>query len=279
VIRVERCGYGLPLGSLRLSELPPEPMTLRRAFRRAAGNGCISVCISAGPGWGVAGMGAAGGEGDFGLQYGAGRRYLWDKDTAMKFRPPSPPDPLPQAGEGSCAGDERAQPDGELFSRLLVGSMQRIYGFILTLVHDRAAANDILQEVSAVLWRKFDRFEPGTDFGAWAMSVARLSVFEWRRRQKHLPLQLDDEQLGLLADEAVAVSCEFEARREALRGCFAKLASRDQELLVARYHQGQSVVSIADGLSRTRVAIYKRLDKLHALLLDCIRRHLAAEGR
>jgi DNA-directed RNA polymerase specialized sigma24 family protein len=104
-------------------------------------------------------------------------------------------------------------------------------------------------------------------------------VFEWRRRQKHLPLQLDDEQLGLLADEAVAVGCEFEARREALRGCFAKLASRDQQLLVARYHQGQSVVTIADGLSRTRMAIYKRLDKLHGLLLDCIRRHLAAEGR
>jgi RNA polymerase sigma-70 factor (ECF subfamily) len=176
--------------------------------------------------------------------------------------------------ETPCPGG----PDGEQFSRLLVGSMQRIYGFILSLVHDRVAAHDILQEVSGVLWRKFDKFEPGTDFGAWAMSVARLSVFEWRRRQKHLPLQLDDEQLALLADEAVAVSCEFEARREALRNCFGKLTTRDRDLLVARYHQGQSVHAIAESASRTRMAIYKRLDKLHLLLLDCIRRRLAAEG-
>ncbi len=171
------------------------------------------------------------------------------------------------------------EPAGERFSRLLVAHTQRIYGFIFALVHDHAAAHDILQDVSAVLWRKFDRFEPGTDFGAWAMSVARLSIFEWRRAQKHLPLQLDDEQLGLLADEAMAVGCQFEARREALQRCLEKLAGRDRQLLAARYEEDQSVHSIADRVQRTRMAIYKRLDKLHALLLDCVDRRLAAEGR
>ena len=168
---------------------------------------------------------------------------------------------------------------GEQFSRLLVAHSHRIYGFIFALVHDHAAANDVLQEVSAVLWRKFDRFESGTDFGVWAMSIARLAVFEWRRAQKNLPLQLDDEQLALLADDVMAVGCEFESRREALRGCLAKLADRDRQLLVARYHQGESVHAIADRVQRTRMAIYKRLDKLHSLLLDCVARRLAAEGR
>jgi RNA polymerase sigma-70 factor (ECF subfamily) len=170
-------------------------------------------------------------------------------------------------------------PRGERFSRLLVAHSHRIYGFIFALVHDHAATNDILQEVSAVLWRKFDRFDPGTDFGAWAMSVARLSVFEWRRAQKNFPLQLDDEQLSFLADEAMAVGCEFESRREALRGCMEKLAAGDRDLLAARYREEQSVQAIADRVHRTRMAIYKRLDKLHTLLLDCIARRLAAEGR
>lgn len=175
--------------------------------------------------------------------------------------------------------DQSPEPSGELFSRLLVAHTHRIYGFIFALIHDHAAANDVLQEVSAVLWRKFDRFEPGTDFGAWAMSIARLAVFEWRRAQKNLPLQLDDEQLTLLADEAMAVGCEFESRREALRCCLEKLAGRDRELIEARYHEGESVHAIADRIRRTRMAVYKRLDKLHALLLDCIDRRLAAEGR
>ena len=175
--------------------------------------------------------------------------------------------------------NDTPEPPGERFSRLLVAHSHRIYGFIFALVHDHAAANDLLQEVSAVLWRKFDRFEPGTDFGAWAMSIARLSIFEWRRAQKNLPLQLDDEQLALLADEVMAVGCQFESRREALRGCMERLAGRDRELLVARYHEDESVQAIADRVQRTRMAIYKRLDKLHALLLECIDRRLAAEER
>jgi hypothetical protein len=41
----------------------------------------------------------------------------------------------------------------QLFSRLLVANQRRLYGFILTLVHDRAAADDILQDVSSLLWQ------------------------------------------------------------------------------------------------------------------------------
>ena len=63
----------------------------------------------------------------------------------------------------SAIDDETIQ----AFSRLLVANQRRIYGFILTLVHDRSAAEDILQDVSALLWQKYDKFEPGTDFAAW----------------------------------------------------------------------------------------------------------------
>ena len=73
----------------------------------------------------------------------------------------------------------------QAFSRLLVANQRRIYGFILTLVHDRAAAEDILQDVSALLWQKFDKFERGTDFAAWGMAVSRLTILNWRRKQKN----------------------------------------------------------------------------------------------
>ena len=166
----------------------------------------------------------------------------------------------------------------EQFSRLLVANQRRLYGFILSLVHDRAAANDILQEVSAVIWRKFERFEPGTDFAAWAMSVARLSIFEWRRAQKNVPLPLDDDQFTRLADEVVAVSCEFEARREALAKCVRTLAASDRELLLARYFQDDPVTRIAGRLNQSRMAIYKRLNRIHRALLDCIQTRIASEG-
>ncbi len=166
---------------------------------------------------------------------------------------------------------------GEVFTRLLVANQPRIYGFIFSLVHDRTATEDILQDVSTVLWVKFDRFEPGTDFAAWAMSIARLTVLNWRRRQKKLPLSLDDEQFVRLADEVVAVSCEFEDRRRALANCLEDVSVENRQLLAQRYEMNQSVASIAERVGRSRVTVHKRLTRLHTLLLDCINGQVGPE--
>ena len=166
----------------------------------------------------------------------------------------------------------------QAFSRLLVANQRRIYGFILTLVHDRSAAEDILQDVSALLWQKFDKFERGTDFAAWGMAVSRLTILNWRRKQKTVPLPLDDQQFSLLADEAVAVSCQHEARQEALQRCLQEVDDSGRELLAARFEMSRSVTSIADQLGRSRVAIYKRLNRIQSLLLECVNKKLSAEG-
>ena len=174
----------------------------------------------------------------------------------------------------SANDDETVQ----AFSRLLVANQRRIYGFILTLVHDRAAAEDILQDVSALLWQKFDKFEPGTDFAAWGMAVSRLTILNWRRKQKKVPLPLDDQQFVLLADEAVAVNCEFEARQAALTNCLQEVDAPGRDLLAARFEMARSVTSIAEQLGRSRVAIYKRLNRLQTLLLECINEKLQTGG-
>lgn len=167
---------------------------------------------------------------------------------------------------------------GGEFSQLLLANRHRIYGFIYALVHDHSAADDILQEATTVLWKKFDKFEPGTDFGAWAMSVARLSIFEWRRKQRKIPLPLDDRELMQLADAAVIVSCEAEARHEALRKCVAKLPDRQRELIRRRYQQSERVTIIAKTSNKSSRAIYKILSQVHNSLLACIQKQLAAEN-
>lgn len=42
---------------------------------------------------------------------------------------------------------------------------------------------DILQEVNIVLWEKRKSFKPGSNFGAWACTVARYKVLEHRRAE------------------------------------------------------------------------------------------------
>ncbi|MDP4582481.1 MAG: sigma-70 family RNA polymerase sigma factor [Verrucomicrobiales bacterium] len=160
---------------------------------------------------------------------------------------------------------------GETFSRLLMAERRRILGFIQVLVQDRSAAEDVLQDVSAVLWTKFDQFELGTDFAAWAMCVARLTVLNWRRKQSRLPVALSDETLQLLADEAVAaLSVPDEERREVLQACLRRLPEEQRELLRAHYEHGEEVSSIAQTAQRSTRSIYLRLEKIHAALLDCM---------
>lgn len=158
---------------------------------------------------------------------------------------------------------------------LLVKNQPRIHGFIFALVHDHQASAEILQDVSMVLWRKFDRFEPGTDFAAWAMSVARLTIFEWRRRQRKLPLPLDDDQLERLADQAVSVSCDHDARMDALRLCLGGLRPNDKNLLHMRYVTKEPMAQLAQGLGLSRMALYKRLNRIHGSLLACIQRRMS----
>ncbi len=169
------------------------------------------------------------------------------------------------------AFDEQHESRGEVFSRLLMAERRRILGFIQVLVQDRAAAEDVLQDVSALLWTKFDQFETGTDFAAWAMCVARLTVLNWRRKQSRLPMALGDETLRLLADEAVAaLSVPDDERREGLQECLQALPDAQLELLRAHYDRGEDVARIAQAAQRTTRSIYLRLEKIHAALLDCM---------
>ncbi|WP_411846261.1 sigma-70 family RNA polymerase sigma factor [Roseibacillus persicicus] len=162
---------------------------------------------------------------------------------------------------------------GDQFTRHLVTAQPRIRGFIFSLVGDQTATDDILQEVSTVLWRKFDQFEPCTNFTSWALSIARFSVLEWRRQQKRVPLPLEEETLHALADEAEAFALPLADMREPLRLCLTQLSPRQQQLITERYLRDEPVQSIATRWQRTRMAIYKLLNKTHQQLLLCLRTH------
>jgi RNA polymerase sigma-70 factor (ECF subfamily) len=81
--------------------------------------------------------------------------------------------------------DKNASKDSMVqeFMHLYVGKEQCIQSHIYTLVHNWAAAEDILQETAHILWLKFNDFEPGTDFMAWALAIAHYQVLKFRKSQ------------------------------------------------------------------------------------------------
>jgi RNA polymerase sigma-70 factor (ECF subfamily) len=164
----------------------------------------------------------------------------------------------------------------EQFLELFLAHDRRIHGFILALVPNWSDADDLLQETSAVLWRRLDEFEPGTDFAAWAMSIARYQILNYRRRERSRGKCFSDRAFDALAEQATSTAASADARRDALEDCLAKLSDRERELVRLRYQPGATTREVADRLGRPLKSVYKTLNRVHEALLLCVRRSLGA---
>ncbi|MFM7742854.1 MAG: sigma-70 family RNA polymerase sigma factor [Verrucomicrobiota bacterium] len=145
------------------------------------------------------------------------------------------------------------------FTKLFVAAQPSLYGYLMSLVHDRQAADELIQELAERLWHKFPDYDASRPFVAWGIGFARYLAMEWRRRQRRLPLPLDEATLEALAETAEDDLSAQDARLEALRACLAKLTGRQREVLRQRYEESLPVAVIAESAQRTPMAVYKAI--------------------
>lgn len=175
-----------------------------------------------------------------------------------------------------------AQPDfgGEGdFVAQLTSHQPALHAFLTSLLPGESAVDDILQQTNVVLWEKRASFEPGSNFKAWAFTVARWQARAWLTTQKRRNwLVFDDE----LAD---ALSARFEAAAPeessdsltALRHCLGKLRESDRLLLLSHYQHGKSLQKCAQLFDRTANSLKVALFRLRAGLRRCIHAQLALQ--
>ena len=161
----------------------------------------------------------------------------------------------------------------------LIACQDRLYAFILALVGNEAAAEDVLQETNLAATQRLVEASGISDFTAWLFGVARHQVNDYRRRQARERLLFDDDLLNLLAEEAPAAISDFNVRQQALRSCLAKLPNEQRDLILRRYGPGASVQGLASELKRTVGVVSQTLYRIRRALLACIEGKLAAEGR
>ena len=161
----------------------------------------------------------------------------------------------------------------ERFLEMYSVSQSRIYAYILSFIPHHADADDVLQEVITLMWRKFDKFEPGTDFLAWALGVARFKIMEHRRSSK-TTVQFNDDVIQTIETEGVFEITQRNDRNDALRDCLNKLSQNDRMLISLKYNEEIPVKEIALRINWSVIAVYRTLARIHENLLVCIRRTL-----
>lgn len=177
-------------------------------------------------------------------------------------------------GVGGARSSDRGAEFVELYSRYY----PRLQFFLMALLPTANDAADVLQEVSLVLWEKFETYQSGTNFHAWACKIARLQAMKYRERMGRSAKVLDDAVLEKLSDEAMGREFDPSASLEALAYCLDRLTERNRSLIRRRYQPNASVGELAAEIGRSANSLSKLLGKIRRLLLECVERRLTGSS-
>ena len=176
--------------------------------------------------------------------------------------------------------DHEANSREKEFLALFAASQRPLHAYILALVFDANAAADLLQETNIVLWQKFDQFETGTNFFAWAREIARIAVLRHRQKTATRIATLDPLLLESLATRFSDATSEQPSEREhALDDCLKQLPDPDRDLILARYAPGASVNTMAKTMKRTANSVSQSLSRIRRTLMNCTQRRMQSTSQ
>ena len=166
------------------------------------------------------------------------------------------------------------------FVRELTNCQGVLQSFIASLMPGHPDMADVLQETNLVLWEKIEEFEPGTNFRAWAFTVARFKVLGHLKKCRNSKLLLfEDEDLDRICEAAMQRDPQlYDAKVRALALCMEDLRPKDQELVHARYHSPKTLEHYAQKIGRPVASLYVTLGRLRSTLRSCIESRLKREG-
>jgi RNA polymerase sigma-70 factor, ECF subfamily len=189
------------------------------------------------------------------------------------------------AEDMSGAGSSTEPPQGgnpdrvSTFVALYTSHYPRLQFYIMALLPTANEAADVLQDTSLVLWQKFDTFEPGSNFFAWACKIARYQVLQHRERQGRTARIFDVQLLERIADEACDEDLVPAIPLQALEECLGRLPEGDRSLIRRRYEPGMTVQRLSQDIGRTANSLSKSLSRIRRALLECVDRVVSRETR
>lgn len=161
--------------------------------------------------------------------------------------------------------------EGPEFSKLVTESQQRLYAYIYSLVGHTASSWDILQETNLILWEKRENFKAGTNFQAWAHTVARFQVLAFLRDKTREPLSIITPEIFEKFEAEIEPQLEgHEDRLKALAKCLTKLAPAASDIVRWHYEEKQSLNKISERLSMTTNAVKQALFRARRNLQQCV---------
>lgn len=166
------------------------------------------------------------------------------------------------------------------FMDLLLRHQSQVFGYIFAAVHNLHDAEELYQETSIILWRKFADFQPNSDSAGWACRTAKHKTLHFQHHRRRSPVCFSDEVLSNLADVHISRDAEaVQHYQEVLAECVDELPPADQHIVDLCYGGEDSIKQVAAKLQRAPKTLYNSVSRIWHILVDCIRLKLAQEQK
>jgi RNA polymerase sigma-70 factor, ECF subfamily len=175
-------------------------------------------------------------------------------------------------GVGTVMELSTSEPTTARFDALYRETASDLFAYVLTLLRDRAAAEDVTALTFERAYRRQSSFDDrkGTQ-RAWLFAIARNAALdELRRRKRSATLLSDPEDHALDPPDDAA---ETAARRATVRAALQQLPPRERELIALKFHAGLSNAEIAKVIGASESAAGTRLHRAVTKLREACHAH------
>ena len=134
-----------------------------------------------------------------------------------------------------------SQSDREMrFVQVFQEHYHQLFAYVHTLVRNSADAEDVVQQTSLILWKKFDEYQPESNFFAWACVAARFEAMKFLRRDRRYRAHFSEAFQLKLAETMAGIR---------------------PEVVTARYSIARLRPKIAREPARADIAVFRRFEE------------------
>ena len=147
----------------------------------------------------------------------------------------------------------------------------RVYRFILRIVRNATAAEDLVSQVFLDVWRTAAQFQGRSQVSTWLLSIARFKALTALRQRRFE--DIDQEEVRRIPDEAEtpAASLSRSSTSAILRACMEKLSPAHREIINLVYYHEKSVEEVGQIIGIPQNTVKTRMFYARKQLAELLR--------
>ena len=162
------------------------------------------------------------------------------------------------------------------FLEVYLKHQDEIRAYVNAVERQASARDDIFQEVSMVLVKKFESYNSEQPFSYWAKGVAKNVILNRWKKVGRSKILFSEEVMEVIRDSFEKVEEESSDQRTALRDCIKKLPINSRQILTHKYEDRLSVEDVAQKVNRSFESVKKTFFRLRTKLRECIEMKLTS---